>query len=180
MGFDIFNLVSQFRIRLHDVLHHVFSLLVDVAWDEILTTENLFVKFVRVRVLKRQIANCHRVEYYAEGPKISIQTMVALACYHFRRGVARTATRRLQSVPLLLVCVTQTEIDNLNIHILVEQQILWFQVAMAYFDFVQVFNTSENLMKEAAGFTVLQPALLDNVLEKLASTSILHNQKELL
>ena len=48
MCFDIFDLVALLGIRLHDMLHHVLGLLVNVAGHEVLTRENLLVQLVGI------------------------------------------------------------------------------------------------------------------------------------
>lgn len=105
--------------------------------------------------------------------------MVAFAGDHFGRGVARASTRSLQCVTLLFVSVAQAEVDNLDVHILVEKQVLRLQVAMANLDLVEVLDASEDLVEEPARFAILQSSLLDDVLEKFASAGILHYQEEL-
>ena len=48
MCFDIFDLVALLGIRLHDMLHHVLGLLVNVAGHEVLARENLLVQLVGI------------------------------------------------------------------------------------------------------------------------------------
>jgi len=45
---------------------------------------------------------------------------------------------------------------------------------------VQVLNAADNLLEKLAGFFFFQFLLLHDVVEKLASADVLHNQKELL
>ena len=51
---------------------------------------------------------------------------------------------------------------------------------MTHLNLMQVLDTSQDLMEEAAGLSVLQTALLYNVIEELATRGILHDQKQLL
>lgn len=48
MRLDVVDFVPQLRVRLHNVLHHVFCLLVDVAGHKVLARQNLLVQLVRV------------------------------------------------------------------------------------------------------------------------------------
>ena len=80
--------------------------------------------------------------------------MVSLSSDHFWGGIAWTSTGCLQSILVVLVSVAQSEVDNLNVHVLVKKQIFRFQITMAHFDLVQVFDSGKNLMEEAAGLTV--------------------------
>ena len=91
--------------------------------------------------------------------------MVPLAGNHFRRGVARTATRGFQSVFLVLVGIRKPKIHDLDVHVFIKEQVLWFQIPMTDLDLVEILNACEYLVKESAGFPVLQPALFDDVVE---------------
>jgi len=46
---------------------------------------------------------------------------------------------------------------------------------MTNFDLMEVLDTCQDLMEEAARFSVLQPAFLDDIVEELATTSVLHD-----
>ena len=46
--------------------------------------------------------------------------------------------------------------------------------------FVEIFNASYDLVKESASFWLFHSLVLNNVVEKLSSTSVLHDQIELL
>ena len=51
---------------------------------------------------------------------------------------------------------------------------------MAHLYFVQVFNTGEDLMEEAAGLSILESSLLHDVVEELTAGCVLHDQEQLL
>ena len=51
---------------------------------------------------------------------------------------------------------------------------------MAHLYPVQVFDTGEDLIEEAAGLRILQSPLFDDVVEQFAPGSILHDQEQLL
>lgn len=84
MLFDVVDLIALLWVDLHDVLHHVLRLLVHVAGYQVLAREDLFVKLVRIRVFKRQVADCHCVQDHAEGPQVSVESTVALSSDHLR------------------------------------------------------------------------------------------------
>ena len=50
---------------------------------------------------------------------------------------------------------------------------------MTHLYLMQVLDSSQDLVEEAAGLSVLQAALLYNVIEELATRGILHYQKQL-
>lgn len=83
-------------VSVEDPLHEVLQIQREGGRYSVVARENLFVQLVRVGIFKRQISTSHRVEDNAAGPDIRSEAVVLLAGYHFRRGVARTATRRLE------------------------------------------------------------------------------------
>ena len=50
---------------------------------------------------------------------------------------------------------------------------------MADFVGVQIFDSSKNLVEKAAGFPVLEPFLLHNMVKELTTRSVLHDQEQL-
>ena len=66
--------------------------------------------------------------------------MVPFASNHFWGRVARAATCSLQLFAFF-VKVRQPEINELHIVIVVQQQILWFQVSVDDAQFVDVLNS---------------------------------------
>ena len=63
---------------------------------------------------------------------------------------------------------------------MVQKQVFRFQVSVDDAQLVQVLNTTDDLLEELACFRLFQLLLLDDVVEKFASTDKLHDQEELL
>ena len=51
---------------------------------------------------------------------------------------------------------------------------------MTDFDLVQILDSCQNLVEEAASLRVLQAPFLDNVVEEFTTRGVLHNQEKLL
>lgn len=77
--------------------------------------------------------------------------MVSFARYHLRSRIARTATCRLECLALL-VGVAESEVNDLDVIVIIHQQVLWFQVPVANPEFMQVLNARDNLVQESSGF----------------------------
>ena len=167
-------------IDLHDVLHQVFSLFINIARHKILARENLLVELIRVWVFEWQIADSHRVENDTHGPDICVEAIVSLASNHLRRCIAWATTSCFESVALRLVGIAQTEIDYLDVHVLIEEEVLWLEVTVTYLVLVKVFHTGQDLVEKATGFTILESPLLDDVVEELTTWCVLHDQEQLL
>ena len=79
-----------------------------------------------------------------------------------------------------LVSVAQTKVDNLDVLVVIEKKVLGLEVPVNYVELVEVFYASNDLVEEFEGRGLFYPLVLDDVVEKLASVRILHDQVELL
>ena len=63
---------------------------------------------------------------------------------------------------------------------MVEEQVLWLQVAMYNSEFMEILNTADDLLEEFARLSFLKLLFLDNIIEELTPRHKLHDQEELL
>jgi hypothetical protein len=87
---------------------------------------------------------------------------------HFRCCVAGRPTSCLQGLASG-VGVTETEINDLDVVLIVQQQIFWLQVAVANARLVNVLDARNDLLEKFAGFRLLQFFSLHDVLEKFTA-----------
>ena len=113
------------------MLHHVLGLFIYIAWDQVLAGKNLLVKLVSIWVLKGKIANRHRIQNDSKTPYVSVETDVSFSCNHLGGSIARAATSSLECVCGIFVCVAEAKVYDFNVHVFIEQQVLWFQVSVA-------------------------------------------------
>lgn len=66
-----------------------------------------------------------------------MRAVVALACDHLGCCVAGAATGCLERLTRF-VRVAESKIDDFDVHVVVEEQVLWFEIAMHDIEFVQV------------------------------------------
>ena len=92
MRLDVMYFVALLGVDLHDMLHEVLRLLLDIARYQILAGENFLVQLVRVCVLKGQVTGNHCEEDDSAGPDIDAGTIVLKTVDHLRRRIARRAT----------------------------------------------------------------------------------------
>ena len=59
---------------------------------------------------------------------------------------------------------------------MVKQQVFWLQVPMNHSKFMNILNTREYLRIHFAGLDLLEPSILDDVLEQFATRAILHDE----
>ena len=61
----------------------------------------------------------------------------------------------------------------------VKKQVLRLQIPMDDAKLVEVLDAVNNLLEEAASVALLDPVVLDDVVEELSARSVLHNKVEL-
>lgn len=89
---DLIDAVSFLRICNQYLTDQILGLLADVVSDGVLAVHYLVVELVSVRVFEGQVATQHGVQDHATRPDVDLQTVVVLACHHFRSSVAGRAT----------------------------------------------------------------------------------------
>ena len=98
---------------------------------------------------------------------------------HLRSGVARAAARCLQRRPWL-VEVAQSEVDDLQGLIVVDEQVLRFQVPVADAQLVNIVDARNELLEVLAGLLLLQLLVLHDEVEELTALDELHHEVEVL
>ena len=100
--------------------------------------------------------------------------MVPFTGYHLRWGVTRTATGCFQSLSHF-VSVTESEIHNLDVVVIVEKQIFRLKIPVTNLVLMEVLYSRKDLLEKATGILVLEPFPFDYVVEKFASVGIFHD-----
>ncbi len=90
--------------------------------------------------------------------------MVPFTSNHFRGCVTWGSTCSFQSL-IFIIHVGQAKVYNLDVVLIVEKQILWLQISVTNFDFVNVLNTRSNLLEETASLIFLETFSLYNVIK---------------
>ena len=148
------------------------------AGDQEIACQNFLVKFIGVWVLKRQIPARHRVQDNSTGPNVGAQSVVPLASDHLRSCVTGRPTGRFQLLPFC-IGIRQAKVHDLDVVFVVEQQVLWLEIAVANSALVNVLHAADNLLEKSARLGLLESLALDDVFEELTTRCVLHNQKQL-
>ena len=88
-------------------------------------------------------------------------------------SVARRAASSLESL-ILLVHVGETEIDDFEGVVVVQEQVLWLQVTMANTGLVEVLDARDQLPIEFGSLWLIQSSIPHNKVEQFASIGVLH------
>lgn len=86
---NVSNSMSLLWVSVQNTAHHVSGVLRDELRDLEVATQDLLIQVARVRVFKWQVAADEGEKDDTNGPYVNMRSMVALACDHFRCGVAR-------------------------------------------------------------------------------------------
>ena len=101
--------------------------------------------------------------------------MVVLPGDHLGRGVAGRPTGGLQHL-VLLVDLAQTEVNELDVVVAVEEDVLGLDVSVRDALLVQVGNAFDELVKEVTSFGFLQSSVIDDVVVELSAVCVLGNE----
>jgi hypothetical protein len=176
---DVADLVPLLRVGVQNARQHVLAVGAQKLGQRVLRVHDLFVEVRRLGVLEGEVAAHHRVQHHARAPDVRADAVVLLAGNHFGCGIAGRTTGRLQQL-VFLVHVTETEVDNLERLVVVEQQVLRLEVTVAHAARVQVLDARNQLLVELARLLLLQTRVPHDVVEQLAAVGVLHDHEELL
>ena len=176
---DIFDCEASLGVSVQNFLDQVLAGSGDEAWDQVVTVQYLFVQSISIWIFKRQVATGHSIKNDAAAPNIRIEAIVPLSSNHFWSCIARTSTCCLQSLSFL-IGVGEAEVDNFDVIFVIQEQILGFEISMADFNLVYVFNPRDYLLEKLAAFLLLKAFPLHNIVEELTAPSIFHDQEQLL
>lgn len=90
--------------------------------------------------------------------------MVTFAGNHLRSSIAWTTTCCFQRISLV-IHVGETEVNDLNIVLVIEEQVLRLQVSVANANFMDVFNARYNLLEKPACLIFLESFPFHNIIE---------------
>ena len=144
-----------------------------------LATENFLVQLRSRLVFEGEVSGHHREEDDSTGPDVNARSMVLESVDHLRCCVAGRPTGCLKQLSLF-VSVAEAKIDEADVFLVVKQQVLRLEVPVDYAKLVEVLDATDDLLEELAGLHLLQLLLLDDVVEKFATTDELHDEEQLL
>ena len=118
-----------------------------------------------------------REQNNAAAPHVGAFPVVRDPLYDLRRCVVRRPAGRLCDIRLHKS--RESEVRDFDVEVLVEQNILWLQVAVADAERVEIFEAVNNLAEEPRGLLVRQAPVLNEVVEELAVRRVLEHDVEI-
>ena len=96
---------------------------------------------------------------------------------YLRSCITGGTTSRLECL-VLFIHVRETKINNLERIVVVEQQVLWFQVTMADATLVQVFDAADQFPIKLGSLLFIQACISDDEVKKFTTVGMLHDHEK--
>jgi len=121
-----------------------------------------------VFILEGKPSTQHHVENDSATPDINLRSGVKATANNFRGGVVGASATRFEEVTVLDL-TRETEVGNLHVQVVVEQDVFWLEISMDNLEFVAVFDARHDLLEEPTGNRLSHTSVRDDVFEQLAT-----------
>ena len=152
---DLAELYALHRVCLQHATDQVFAVRWNFHRHPVVALLDLHEEYGQLLVIEGQTATDHGVKDNAAAPDVDLLTTVLLTRDDLRRSVVRRAASRAQR-HAIFDRVGEAEVDQLDVVVLIEQQILWLQVAVNHLVEVRVLDRRDYLLEDAPGFIFAQ------------------------
>ena len=131
MAFYLLDGKTSIWVNLHNLGKNILAVIGETFGHLELPGKNFLIKLSCVFIFEGQVPGHHCKQNDAARPNVDTRAIVQLALNHFRCCVAGTATRRFKSLALF-VSVAQTEINQLQVVLVIEKKIFRLKVSVHY------------------------------------------------
>ena len=122
------------------------------------------IEFGSFRILKGKTATQHGIQDNATTPNINHNSLIPIfALNHFRGSITRRSTSSLKFL-ILSISIRKSKFNNPNGLVIVDKQILRFQISMNNVKFMNIFDASDDLLEDFTSLTFGNPALDKSIL----------------
>ena len=105
---------------------------------------------LNILILEGKPSAEHHIEDDSTTPNINLRPGVEATTNYFRGSVVGTSATCFEEVAVLDL-TRETEVGNLHVQVIVEQDVFWLEIPVDYLKFVAVFDARHDLLEEAAG-----------------------------
>ena len=117
---------------------------------------------LHVSPFERDISIEHGEEYYSCAPHINCPSIIALLCYDFRRYVSRCAALIIEDLARFH-SLSYSEISYLDVSLVIEEDVLQFDVSMKNVFRMNVADSFNNLFEKILCENFIQLASLADI-----------------
>ena len=129
---------------------------VDVLGERVAVLPNSAVRGFDISGLKGWFSNDESVDDDTEGPDVNLVGVTALAFKHFWRDIVGSTANRAFFLAIEVEFGGETEIAQLDLHLVVEEEIAEFEIAMDDAMRVQILQRVNDLHRVALHFQLVQ------------------------
>ena len=123
---------------------------------------------MNILILEGKPSAKHHVENDSATPNINLRTGVETTANDFGRGVIGASATRFEEVTVFDLA-RETEVGNLNVQVVVEQNVLWLEIPMNNLEFVAVFDAGHDLLEEPTSHRLSHASIGDDVVEEFTA-----------
>jgi hypothetical protein len=123
---------------------------------------------LNILILEGKPSTKHHVEDDSATPNINLRSGVKATTNDFRGGVIGAPATRFEEVAVLDLA-RETEVGNLDVQVVVEQDVFWLEIPMNNLELVAVFDAGHDLLEEPTGNWLSHTPVCDDVLEQFAT-----------
>lgn len=145
------NSWTFFRIRLQHGDDHFGGCFAQVGWQSVVTLSNFWVSIFQALCFEWWLAHQESIHDAANRPDVNFIRVTFLVQY-FWCNVVRCSAKSFLSFAFVFDACGETEISNLYVKLIVEEQIAQLQIAMNNLIVVKIFHTAHDLMNVIASF----------------------------
>lgn len=164
---NLIDCQSVFGFDLQDSLDEIFGIGVDIFLVFYRIGYDILPDLAHVHGGVGGPAMHHFEEKDSDGPDINSKALLLLE-HNFGRHILISAADCIPPCVAIVLC-TPPEVTKLNVHLGIQQKILWFNVPVDHSNLVDVFQSHCSLCKELAGLNIIQRLLFaDQVVVEVA------------
>lgn len=172
---DLIDFEPSFRVDVQNTSQNIFGISRQYFGQFKISSDDFFVQFICVGVFEREVAAQHGIQNDSARPNVCIKALIFFACDHLRSGIARRATGSFEFFSGFIL-IGEPKVYNFDVFVMIEEQILWFEISVYDSVFVDVLHTCNDLLHEPDGFGFIEPLPFDDVVEEFTAFSILHDE----
>ena len=124
--------------------------------ERILVPFDSSVRGLDVRRLERRLADDQRVHDYAQGPDVDFVRVACPTLQHFRCDVVGCSANGPLLLAIKIELGGKTEVSQLDLHLVVEEQVAELEVSVDYAVRVQVLERVDDLLGVALDLELVQ------------------------
>lgn len=179
MAFDLRNRVPRLWIDVQNSPNQVAGFMRDERRNGIFSLNDPLVQYLGVVVVEGKIPTEESEQNHSRRPNVHGKSFVLQSFDHFWSCITRRPTGSAEE-RLILIEIREAEVDYLDVHFRVQQEIFRLEVSMHDVQFVYVLDPVDELLEEPRSLHFLDSFSLNDVVEELSLFGVFHDEEELL